>query len=127
MFDETVPTAGADARPEPPGPGDESEVPVGWPEFHRAALGRHCAGLSDGRLRMRPVPPSPLSLITLARAALDDVVGSPAARHEHMARNREIVAAAPSLDTPGARWKQNPRWGLTEVTQEYMAPTATPI
>ncbi len=32
-----------------------------------------------------------------------------AAWHEYMARNREIVAAAPSLDTQGARWNQNLR------------------
>jgi len=50
---------------------------------------------------------------------LDDVAGSVRAWHEHVARCREIVAAAPSLDARGARWNQNLRWVLTKVAQEY--------
>ena len=148
-----MPTADGALPVEAPALGDERAVLVGWLEFHRAALARKCAGLSDDQLRMRAVPPSPLSLIGLVRhmtemervylrhgfggeeisqllyctdddpdgdfETLDDVDGSLAAWRDHVARSREIVSAAPSLDATSARWKQNLRWVLTKVTQEY--------
>jgi hypothetical protein len=51
--------------------------------------------------------------------SLDDVPGSLATWHEHVAHCRQIVTAAPSLDTRSARWQQNLRWVLTKVIQEY--------
>jgi hypothetical protein len=46
---------------------DERTVLAGFLEFQRDALERKLAGLGDSQLRMRPVPPSEISLIGLVR------------------------------------------------------------
>ncbi|MBF8188078.1 DinB family protein [Nonomuraea sp. K274] len=38
-----------------------------WLEWHRATLAVKCAGLSEEQLRLRPAPPSALSLLGLVR------------------------------------------------------------
>jgi Protein of unknown function (DUF664) len=50
---------------------------------------------------------------------LDDVAGSMATWHEHVAAAREHVAAAPDLDARGARSPETLRWVLAKVGQEY--------
>jgi Protein of unknown function (DUF664) len=50
---------------------------------------------------------------------LDDVAGSLAAWHEHVAAARADVAAAPDLDAHGARSPETLRWVLAKVGQEY--------
>jgi uncharacterized protein DUF664 len=49
----------------------------------------------------------------------DDVRGSLAAWHEHVAASRGHVAAAQDLDARGARSPETLRWVLTKVVQEY--------
>jgi hypothetical protein len=49
----------------------------------------------------------------------DDVRGSLAAWHEHVAAAREHVAAAPDLGARGARSPETLRWVLAKVVQEY--------
>jgi Protein of unknown function (DUF664) len=50
---------------------------------------------------------------------LDDVRGSLAAWHEHVAAARAHVAAAPDLDARGVRSPESLRWVLAKVGQEY--------
>jgi uncharacterized damage-inducible protein DinB len=46
---------------------DEREALEGWLDFHRATLLGKCTGLSAEQLKLRPVDPSPLSLLGLVR------------------------------------------------------------
>ena len=50
---------------------------------------------------------------------LDDVQGSLAAWHEHVAAARAHVAGAPDLDARGVRSPETLRWVLAKVVQEY--------
>jgi len=54
-------------RVEPPLVAHEREMLEAWLDFHRATLAVKCAGLSDGQLRARAVPPASLSLLGLVR------------------------------------------------------------
>jgi hypothetical protein len=52
-------------RVEPPLVAQERKMLEAWLEFHRATLAVKCAGLADGQLRERAVPPASLSLLGL--------------------------------------------------------------
>src|SRR5215471_6694451 len=54
-------------RVEPPLVAHEREMLEAWLDFHRATLAVKCAGLTDGQLRARAVPPASLSLLGLVR------------------------------------------------------------
>ena len=54
-------------RVEPPLVAHEREMLGAWLDFHRATLAVKCAGLTDGQLRERAVPPASLSLLGLVR------------------------------------------------------------
>ncbi len=54
-------------RTDPPFAAAERPMLESWLEFHRATLLAKCAGLTDQQLRIRSVPPSPLSLLGLVR------------------------------------------------------------
>ena len=54
-------------RAEPPLVAHEREMLAAWLDFHRKTLVVKCAGLTDGQLRVRAVPPSSLSLLGLVR------------------------------------------------------------
>jgi uncharacterized damage-inducible protein DinB len=54
-------------RAHPPLQAGEREMLISWLEFHRATLAWKCAGLTEGQLRQRSVPPSSLSLLGLVR------------------------------------------------------------
>ena len=43
----------------------------GWLDYHRATLAVKCEGLTDDQLRLRSVPPSPMSLLGLVRHMAD--------------------------------------------------------
>ena len=69
-MDQTRTPSAADllaARPEPPFAADERTMLGAWLDYHRATLLWKCAGLSDGQLRERSVPPSTMSLLGLVR------------------------------------------------------------
>jgi len=54
-------------RADPPLVAQEREMLQAWLDFHRDTLAVKCAGLTDGQLRERAVPPSSLSLLGLVR------------------------------------------------------------
>ena len=54
-------------RAEPPLAAQERTMLEAWLDFHRDTLAVKCAGLTDGQLRERAVPPSSLSLLGLVR------------------------------------------------------------
>ncbi len=54
-------------RRDPPLAADERTMLNAWLEYHRATLEWKCQGLTDAQMRMRSVPPSPMSLIGLVR------------------------------------------------------------
>src|SRR5215475_9010359 len=54
-------------RAEPPLVAEERTMLEAWLEFHRGTLAVKCAGLTDGQLRERAVPPASLSLLGLVR------------------------------------------------------------
>jgi uncharacterized damage-inducible protein DinB len=54
-------------RVDPPLVAREREMLVAWLDFHRATLAVKCEGLTDSKLRARPVPPASLSLLGLVR------------------------------------------------------------
>ena len=57
----------AEGRPEPPLEADERATLAGFLDWQRATLAWKCAGLTDGQLRERSVPPSGMSLLGLVR------------------------------------------------------------
>ena len=57
----------ADERPELPFVGDERTQLDFWLDFHQQTLLFKCGGLTPAQLRMRPLPPSTLSLLGLIR------------------------------------------------------------
>jgi len=54
-------------RTEPPLAAQEQQMLAAWLDFHRDTLALKCAGLTDGQLRERAVPPAKLSLLGLVR------------------------------------------------------------
>ena len=54
-------------RREPPLAAPERDMLAAWLDFHRDTLAVKCAGLTDGQLRQRAVPPASLSLLGLVR------------------------------------------------------------
>ncbi|WP_381561806.1 DinB family protein [Streptomyces eurythermus] len=56
-----------DGRPVPPAYADERAMLEAWLDFHRATLALKCAGLSDERVRLAAVPPSPMTLLGLVQ------------------------------------------------------------
>jgi uncharacterized damage-inducible protein DinB len=56
-----------DDRVGPPTAGSEREMLRAFLDYHRATLARKCAGLDDGQLRRRSMPPSTLTLLGLVR------------------------------------------------------------
>jgi uncharacterized damage-inducible protein DinB len=54
-------------RIDPPLVAPEREMLQAWLDFHRDTLAVKCAGLTDGQLRERAVPPASLSLLGLVR------------------------------------------------------------
>ena len=60
-------TAPAVERLDPPRTAGERAALEGWLDYHRATLLTKCAGLTEGQLRERSVPPSSLSLLGLVR------------------------------------------------------------
>ena len=68
MSDWTVPPV---ARPGEPVTAGERETLDGLLDWHRATFWWKCAGLTGAQLALRPVPPSSLSLLGLARHLTD--------------------------------------------------------
>ena len=64
-------TAPAVERTEPPSVAGERESLEQWLDYQRATLLHKCAGLSSEQLKLRPVPPSTLSLLGLVRHMVD--------------------------------------------------------
>ena len=58
-------------RAEPPLVAGERASLESWLEFHRRTLLVKCAGLTSDQLKLRPVPPSTLSLLGLVRHMTD--------------------------------------------------------
>lgn len=81
----------------PPAEAGEREMLASWLEFQRATLAVNCAGLTDGQLRERAVPPSRLSLLGLVRhmAEVERVWFWPVLAGEDMSG---LWSAGPELD-----------------------------
>jgi len=60
-------------RMQPPLAAQEREMLAAWLDFHRDTLAVKCAGLTDGQLRERAVPPSTMSLLGLVRHMAEGV------------------------------------------------------
>ena len=60
-------SAMTDTRIAPQFVSDERTMLDSWLEFHRATLALKCQGLEPDQLRIRPLPPSSLSLLGLVR------------------------------------------------------------
>jgi uncharacterized damage-inducible protein DinB len=56
-----------DGRPIPPAHADERTMLEAWLDFHRATLALKCSGLTDHRIRLAAVPPSPMTLLGLVQ------------------------------------------------------------
>ncbi|MFD0732473.1 DinB family protein [Planotetraspora mira] len=60
-----------DQRLNPPPVANEREMLISWLDWHRETLAVKCDGLTEEQLRLRPVPPSTLSLLGLVRHMAD--------------------------------------------------------
>lgn len=58
-------------RVEPDFLAGERDQLVQWLDYHRATLMRKCEGLGESQLKLRAVPPSPMSLLGLVRHLTD--------------------------------------------------------
>jgi uncharacterized damage-inducible protein DinB len=61
----------APERTEPGLQAAEREMLTGWLDYYRATLAVKCSGLAADQLRLRAVPPSPISLLGLVRHLTD--------------------------------------------------------
>jgi hypothetical protein len=146
MSDWTVPLV---TRPHEPVAAGERETLDGLLEWHRATFVWKCAGLTGAQLALRPVAPSGLSLLGLARHLTDterawfrrrvagqdlpDVFGRPS-RPEAAFEDADPAAAEADLAALTAEWErcraavagvalettfEHERWGTLSVRWVY--------